>query len=160
MNDIIFFVEGQPIAKQSFKVGRVGGRVSGFTPARVKSWQSSVGTIAQLRMRSNGLLEPLAENLLVRLTFFLQDARRVDSDNLSKCVLDGMNNVVWNDDKQVVDLVITKFICRERQGVLIQVYPNPRRMEISLDEMDIFSALAVPELIGARAIEAGAGQGR
>jgi Holliday junction resolvase RusA-like endonuclease len=144
MIDIIFFVEGQPIAKQSFKVGRVGGRVSGFTPARVKSWQSMVSYAAQLRMRSNGLLEPIADNLLVRLTFFLPDARRIDSDNLSKAVLDGLNRVVWNDDKQVVDLIITKYICRDRQGVLVQVYPNPRRMELSLDEMDIFSAQAVP----------------
>jgi Holliday junction resolvase RusA-like endonuclease len=144
MTEITFFVEGNPVAKQSFKVSRSGGRVMGFTPARVKSWQEAVAWTAQRRMRALRLDEPIDGNLTVRLTFFLKDARRIDSDNLSKCVLDGLNQVVWIDDRQVIDLIITKYICRDHQGVLVRVESNPRRMELSLAEINIIRASALP----------------
>ena len=125
---ISFFVEGEPRAKQSF---RVAGRGRGFTPARIKAWQSVVGWCAQMAMRRLGMIDPLQGNLIVELTFFLGNARRIDLDNLSKAVQDGLNNITWIDDQQNITLIIHKYICRERPGVLVQIKKDDRPTEVT-----------------------------
>ena len=136
---ISFFVEGEPRAKQSF---RVSGRGRGFTPARVKAWQSDVGWCAQMAIRRLEMIEPLEGNLTVELTFFLGNARKVDADNLSKCVQDGLNGITWLDDQQNITLIIHKYICREQQGVLVKIKENDRKAEVSLEEMKSIIDLA------------------
>lgn len=131
--EITFFVQGEPRAKQSF---RVSGRGGGFTPARIKAWQSAVGWTAQQCMRALGLIDPIADSLTVELTFFLKNARRIDLDNLSKAVQDGLNGVLWVDDQQNIRLVLDKYVCRQRQGVLVKISTNERALEISEEEMN------------------------
>lgn len=41
-----------------------------------------------------------------------------DVDNIAKAVLDGLNGVVWADDKQVVDLHVSKGYAREPKTVV------------------------------------------
>ena len=132
---ITFFVPGEPRPKQSF---RVTGRGRGFTPAAIKAWQSDVGWAAQQCMRALGLEDPIADSLTVELTFFLKNARRVDLDNLAKCTQDGLNGVVWVDDQQNIRLVLDKYICRQRQGVLVKIFPNKRPLEITAEQMSSF----------------------
>jgi crossover junction endodeoxyribonuclease RusA len=132
---ITFFVKGEPRAKQSF---RSTGRGRGFTPAYIKAWQSDVGWIAQQHMRALGLIEPIRGNLTVEITFFLGNHRRIDTDNLSKAIQDGLNGVVWVDDQQNIRLVLDKYICRQRQGVLVKIYPNHRPLEITAEQMSSF----------------------
>jgi Holliday junction resolvase RusA-like endonuclease len=38
----------------------------------------------------------------------LKPTKKPDIDNIAKCFLDGMNDIVYFDDKQVVNLHITK----------------------------------------------------
>ncbi len=127
---ITFFVDGEPRAKQSF---RSLGRRGGYTPARIKAWQNDVAWCAQMAMRRLEMYGPLEGNLSVELTFFLGNARKIDLDNLSKAVLDGLNGVTWLDDKQNITVMLHKYICRERQGVLVKIVDNPRNMEIGLE---------------------------
>ena len=131
---ITFFVEGEPRAKQSF---RVSGRGGGYQPARVKAWQNDVGWAGQQAMRALGLIDPIETNLTVEMIFFLGDKRRIDLDNLSKAVQDGLNGVVWRDDQQNISLVPDKYVCRSRQGVLVKVTRNERKVEISEDQMKV-----------------------
>jgi Holliday junction resolvase RusA-like endonuclease len=133
IQEITFFVEGLPRAKQSF---RSLGRRGGYQPAYIKAWQNDVGYAGQLRMRALRLYEPLTGPLTVELTFFLPDARRIDLDNLSKAVQDGLNGVVWEDDQHNIRLVLEKYICRQRQGVLVNVTSCDRDLEISLPVME------------------------
>lgn len=136
---ITFFVDGEPRAKQSF---RVSGRGGGFQPARIKAWQSDVGWCAQQALRRLEMIEPIKGNLSVELTFFLGNARRIDLDNLSKAVQDGLNNVAWLDDQQNITLTLNKYVCRECQGVLVTIKPNPRAVEITLGEMKAMCFMA------------------
>lgn len=129
---ITFFVDGEPRAKQSF---RSTGPGRGYTPARIKAWQSDVGWCAQQAMRRLGMLDPIEGNLTVELTFFLGNARKVDCDNLSKAVQDGLNRITWLDDQQNITLIIHKYICEERQGVLVQISQNDRPVEISVEQL-------------------------
>ena len=137
---ITFFVHGEPRAKQSF---RSTGRGRGFTPAHIKAWQSDVGWAGQRRMRSLGLIDPIASNLTVEMIFFLKDASKIDLDNLSKAVQDGLNGVVWEDDHRNIRLVLDKYICRQRQGVLVKISKNDRPIEISEDEMESIDPTAL-----------------
>ena len=133
---ISFFVPGVPRAKQSF---RVAGRGRGYTPARVKVWQADVGWAAQVSMRALGMLDPLCGNLAVQIIFFLPGARKIDLDNLSKAVLDGLNGIVWQDDRQNVRMILDKYICRAKQGIFVQVTPCERALEVG---EEIVNALA------------------
>lgn len=143
---IAFFVDGEPRAKQSFRASKTGK--SGFTPAYIKAWQSDVGWAGQQRMRDLGFMEPIeAVSFTVTLTFFLGDARRIDLDNLSKAVQDGLNNIIWKDDQQNIRLVLDKYICRQRQGVLVQIEPNHRPLEIDLQEMKVMILAAELEQV-------------
>lgn len=130
---IEFFVPGEPRAKQSFRAGGKGG---GFIPAYIKAWQSDVGWAAQQAIRKIGMLEPLEGNLTVELTFFLGDLRRIDLDNLSKAVQDGLNKITWLDDQQNISLKLDKYVCRTRQGVLVHIEENSRPIEISKQIME------------------------
>ena len=102
MKTIIFTGHGNPLPKQSFKVGR-GGK--GYTPQRIKDWQTMVSMRAKEAMAG---AEPIHERLAVTIEFRRADNRRVDIDNLSKAVLDGMNGIVFDDDRQVTQLYLNK----------------------------------------------------
>lgn len=140
---ITFFVEGEPRAKQSF---RSLGRRGGYTPARLKRWQNTVGWVAQIEMFKRGIMEPLEGNLSVELTFFLGNARRIDLDNLSKAVQDGLNKVCWVDDQQNITLAVHKYICRKRQGVLVKIEQNDRPLEITAEEAEEMIELYTAEI--------------
>ena len=121
MNEALvsFFVEGEPRPKQSFRVGRNGG----FTPARVKAWQTDVACDAQKAMREAGRFnQPFTGTLGAEIRFCLGNHRRVDLDNLNKAVLDGMNRIVFEDDQQVATLFLSKQIVKnENPRVCISV---------------------------------------
>lgn len=117
---IKFFVAGEPRAKQSFIVT---GRGRGMTPIRVRIWQSEVGWEAMKEMRSCDYTseDRLTGELAVRLIFQLGNARVVDLDNLSKAVLDGLNGICWEDDRQIVDLHLIKDYVPDNPGVWVEI---------------------------------------
>ena len=108
-----FFVEGNPVPKQSFNMGKYGG----YPKKGVKEWEELIGWQAKLCHRGT----PLQGNLQVDMQFYLGHKRRVDLDNLSKSVLDGMNGIVYEDDRQVVKLYLEKYYDKERPGVMVTV---------------------------------------
>ena len=107
-----FFVLGNPIPKQSFRYSKFGG----YTDPRVKTWQDTVAMTANMYFD-----KPIEGKVKMTLDFQLGDARPKDNDNLSKCVGDALNGIAYIDDKQVVDLHITKCIIRTDPGVWIEV---------------------------------------
>jgi Holliday junction resolvase RusA-like endonuclease len=98
---IRFSVPGNPVPKQSFKMGHHGG----YTPARIKAWQDAVSVAARDAAAGQA---PYTTPLEVSLSFYLPTRRRMDLDNLSKAVLDGMNGIIYGDDKQIVILHLSK----------------------------------------------------
>ena len=111
-----FNVLGNPVPKQST---RFDGNGHAHTDPRVKAWQNEVS----LRARQAAAFaewEITGQPLTVRLDFILPDRRARGCDNLSKCILDGCNKILWLDDKQVTDLHITKQI-GDVPGVLVTV---------------------------------------
>ncbi len=112
---IQFWVPGNPIPKQSFRYKKGGG----YQPKRVTEWEQIVAWYALEAMWGNLLLEG---DLKVELNFKRKNKRKCDLDNLSKAVLDACNGIVWEDDRQIIDLRITKAHDKENPGVLVTVW--------------------------------------
>ena len=98
---ISFTVDGQPVPKQSFRYAR--GR--SFQSARVVEWQNTIGWAA---IEAGGNLQ-LKGRVRVILDFFMHN-NRADLDNLAKCVLDGLQGIVYGNDKQVFELRVKKWV--------------------------------------------------
>jgi Holliday junction resolvase RusA-like endonuclease len=100
---VYFIAEGHPVPKQSTRFGN--GHA--YPDERVTAWQQVVSLSARQAMSAAGL-DLLQGNLGASLTFMLGDRRRVDIDNLSKGVLDGCKGIVYEDDRQVMELHASK----------------------------------------------------
>lgn len=119
MDAIIFLVDGEPVPKQST---RFDGRGRAHTDPRVKAWQDKVTFVARSAMQDN---PPIVGPVAVRLVFVLGNRRRVDLDNLAKCVSDALNGIVFKDDSQVVNLHLVKHVMKKAQaGVFVEVHPG------------------------------------
>lgn len=112
---ITFRVDGQPLPKQSFKMGANGG----YTPERIKNWQKLVSYHARRAMNGR---QPFEGALEVSITFWRKSGARVDLDNLSKSAMDSCNGVIWLDDQQVSALHLTKFVDARKPGLTVEVY--------------------------------------
>lgn len=107
---IAFFVSGVPVPKQSFRYSKWGN----YQPERLTAWQDAI------KFYALAYLPPRKRSFFVSLVFHLPDKRRRDSDNLSKAVLDACNDIIWDDDSQVVKLMIEKIIDPGNPGVEVK----------------------------------------
>ena len=96
---ITFIVEGRPVGKQRPRFSRKG-RV--YTPAKSKNYEKLVAVrgraAMQKALRNGGWPAP---PFAVEIGIVWQDDRRPDVDNVAKAILDGLNGIAWQDDKQV-----------------------------------------------------------
>jgi Holliday junction resolvase RusA-like endonuclease len=112
MSTIAFSVLGEPVPKQSFRIGKDGG----YTDPRVKVWQDMVAASAMIAKNENQV-EIIDGPVTVAIDFYLGNRRRIDLDNLSKAVLDGLKGVIFVDDQQVIGLYLRKFIKKNAAGL-------------------------------------------
>jgi Holliday junction resolvase RusA-like endonuclease len=66
----------------------------------------------------------MPEKVQVSLSFSLTEKRffKVDIDNLSKTVLDSLNGIAFDDDKQITSLIVDKHIHKMKiNGILIAI---------------------------------------
>jgi Holliday junction resolvase RusA-like endonuclease len=117
-------VEGTPIGKGRPKFARRGNFVSTYTPTKTRDYETVIKEAAKKAMGSNELLEtPVTVAIYItvpvpqsyskkRTEACLKDIERPikkpDIDNVAKCFLDAMNDVVYKDDTQVLTLHVTK----------------------------------------------------
>jgi len=114
---IQFFVEGEPVPKQSFRVvEKRNGKTHGYADPRVVAWQTAIGYEANRYFH-----EPLTGKLKVKLIFYLSNNRVVDLDNLTKCVLDGLKGIAFKDDNQVFQMELSKSVDKDNPGVYIEI---------------------------------------
>lgn len=96
-----------------------------FTPKETIAHERSVKACAQVALMQLGGPNTWPQDAYYRATvrLWFADARRKDADNCAKAVLDGLNEVLYADDSQVIDLVVSRRIDREnpRTDVTIEV---------------------------------------
>ncbi len=96
---MIVTIPGKPQTKQRARRGKRG---RWFTPKATRDYERSVGLLAAF---ARPPLWPLDAQYRVTLDLFFPDKRRRDVDNCAKAVLDGCNQILWDDDSQVAELI-------------------------------------------------------
>ena len=97
---------------------------------RYLAYKEAVGWKAKEAMGSR---KPTEEHLLVEIWFYIAGRKICDIDNLAKSIMDGMNKIVYLDDKQVVDLVVhRRGSDNERAEVFVKRQP---RVEVEIRGM-------------------------
>ena len=121
---IVYSVYGEPIGKGRPRFAKRGNFVSTYTPQKTKTYEDEIRMMAKAAMGSSEPLEtPVTVAIYIRvgipasfskqkrkdaLANIERPTKKPDIDNIAKCFLDGMNGIVYLDDKQVVSLHITK----------------------------------------------------
>jgi Holliday junction resolvase RusA-like endonuclease len=60
------------------------------------------------------------KNMKLNITFYMKN-RNNDIDGPIKVLLDAMNKIVYDDDKQIIELHVNKVVCKENRTV-VDVY--------------------------------------
>ena len=121
---ITFQVEGTPVGKGRPKFARRGNFVSTYTPTKTRDYEDLIKLAAKQAMGSSEPLKtPVAAYIYITVPIpqsypkkrfkaclegLERPCKKPDLDNILKCFLDAMNNIVYDDDTQVVSLHGTK----------------------------------------------------
>ena len=121
---ITYVVYGEPVGKQRPRFVRRGNYVSTYTPEKTKTYEDEIRYMARCAMGASEPLEtPVTVAIYIRveipksfskqkrkdaLANIIKPMKTPDIDNCAKCHLDAMNKIVYLDDKQVVNLHVTK----------------------------------------------------
>lgn len=115
---IDFFIPMQPVAKGRPKFARMGGFVRAYTPKGTVSAENYIKFTAANYRPKELLAGPLRLEVIVTKAFpkSMSKKKRLaalpttkpDADNYGKLVMDALNEIIWVDDSQVVDLRIVK----------------------------------------------------
>jgi Holliday junction resolvase RusA-like endonuclease len=132
----IYFTVPQVSGKGRPRFARQGTFVKTYTDAKTLIYEKSIQTYAKQAMGSTspligavaaylhiGIPIPPSYSKTRQIACINGDERptkKPDIDNIVKAVLDGMNGIVYLDDKQVVDLHLTK-VYSSKEGIDIMV---------------------------------------
>ncbi len=109
-----FRVDGQPVSRQT-----VWAR-------RYHRYRAQVFRAAQRAMRGLPTHSPVAVEIVYRSAFASDADGAPDLDNIAKGILDGMQKVVYSDDRQVQDLRIRRVaVAAQPEQVVVTVRRHP-----------------------------------
>ena len=126
---IMFTVEGVPRPKARARRG-AGGRW--YTPQVTRDYEHTVSVAA----KAAGLSEPLTGAVRLSIGLWLPDRRRRDLDNCAKSICDGLNGIVYQDDSQIAELIVRRFVDRQRPRAEITFEAIPRPPESRADGVE------------------------
>lgn len=132
---IEFSVPGKPQPKQRPRVVSRGGFARAYTPKQTKDYEALVKecflsaypqhepTESAVRMDILIAVAPTKSTSKKKAAEMLKGdvfpINTSDVDNIAKSVLDSLNGVLYNDDKQVIDLRVKKQYA-EAHGIIIK----------------------------------------
>jgi crossover junction endodeoxyribonuclease RusA len=64
---------------------------------------------------------PKTTNASVSIQFYIHKGQTPDIDNLIKSILDGLNGIAWQDDKQVVKVVAERLATADKKSERVEV---------------------------------------
>ena len=121
---VTFMVEADPVGKGRPKFVRRGGFITTYTPTKTRDYESIIKDAAKQAMGNSAPLEtPVTVAIYITvpipssyskkrteacLSGSERPIKKPDIDNIAKCFLDAMNEIVYLDDTQVLTLHVTK----------------------------------------------------
>ena len=120
----MFTVYGEPVAKGRPRFSTRGKFPVAYTPQKTKTYESEVGMMAKAAMGASKALEGALE-AFIYVTFPVpasyskkrteaclneteKHIKKPDLDNVVKAVLDGMSDIVFLSDSQIMSIHATK----------------------------------------------------
>ena len=107
-------IPGRPVPKDRPRLGLRGRKAYVYTPAKTKEYEKLVGWVA----KSAGC-RPVEGPVSVALSVYVKG--RLDADNIAKSILDGLNGVAYEDDDQVVELVVRKHKVQRKEEERVEI---------------------------------------
>ncbi len=105
---------GRPTPKGRPRLGVKGGKAFVYTPAATKEYEEMVGWAA----KSSGC-SPKDGPIAVSISVYVKG--RLDADNIAKSILDGLNGVAYEDDDQVVELLVRKHKVKDNADERVEI---------------------------------------
>ena len=121
---VTFKVDANPVGKQRARYVKRGNFVSTYTPEKTRTYETLIRDAAIEAMGTSEPLEtPVTLYLYIRvpipksyskkkleacLNGMDQPIKKPDASNILKSVEDGMNEIVYKDDSQIINLHVTK----------------------------------------------------
>lgn len=134
--EVIFTVPGNPVGKGRAKAARRGKFITMYTPEKTANYEGLVAHAAMIAMAGRDLIQgavsveldirlPIPESWSMKkkahaIQGLLMPTKKPDIDNIFKACADGMNNVVYKDDVQIVETTQRKRYA-ETPGVAVIV---------------------------------------
>ena len=113
-----------PVAKARPRTVFNKGKIRTYTPKKTSVFENELRSLAFLAMREKQITsKPIALKVSFGIPIpnswskikkqkainnFIRPVTRPDIDNYLKCILDGLNNIVFIDDSQVVEITASK----------------------------------------------------
>jgi len=137
---IKFCIYGEPISKGRPRMRIIKGKIPiVYTPSKTRKQEEAFITQAMPFKPEKPLVNPLSINVITffsipasfskkqkekAISGYLRPAKKPDIDNIVKSILDSMNKIFYQDDKQVVEMSVKKF------------YSEAPRTEIEIVELE------------------------
>ena len=78
-------------------------------------------TAYQWQAKSQWKKKPTAEVVKVKIDLFFQRKNKHDIDNYGKVLLDSLTGIVWEDDSQIQEMTVSKWLDKEAPRIEITI---------------------------------------
>lgn len=136
---INFEIPGIPVAKARSRSASKNGKTFHYTPKKTENYENLVKVSAYQAMKGKTILDcpvclraelfvPVPESWSSKkkqqaLNHEIMPTTRPDCSNLLKSIEDGMNGVVYKDDKQIVQIkVLKQYSDKPRAEITVQEF--------------------------------------
>ena len=107
-------IPGRPVPKARPRLGVHGRKAYVYTPPETREYERLVGWVA----KSAGC-RPVEGPVSVALSVYVKG--RLDADNIAKSILDGLTGVAYDDDDQVVELLVKKHKVKRKEEERVEI---------------------------------------
>ncbi len=120
-------LDGDPVPKGRPRFKRIKNFVSTYTPAKTATYEREIAIKGDEQMEGRPLLE-CPVRVEVEATFQMPARKpkpnqlpKSDVDNLLKIVGDGLNKIVWKDDRQIIRAEVCK-LYGDKPKMIVRVF--------------------------------------
>lgn len=93
------------------------GFPSGYLSKEGKSLKLDYGRQAKSQWKD----EPIEGEILVEIKLYFKRGGKHDIDNYGKILLDSLTGIVWVDDSQIGQMIVTKLIDKDNPRIEIEI---------------------------------------
>ncbi|HGU6173192.1 TPA: RusA family crossover junction endodeoxyribonuclease [Escherichia coli] len=133
MNKITLTIPGKPFGKQRPRVTKQG---IAYTPKETVNYETFVKLLYMQKYNNIKLKGPLRMTIKafykipksvskkekeLMLQNIIRPTKKPDMDNIAKVILDALNGLAYEDDRQIVELYVSKFYSLEDEFVMVTI---------------------------------------